>query len=347
MRERIRLGALAVLSVALQSHAQPTSPSESLVATTPTFAFHSDFLTNLHDALITAARASTRAEQALFHSAAEEACFSQLPPEEKSSWDNAVEYYADNIAVRGWEQREQLLLRTDLAGLREGWSTSAEDQAFIDSAREVRASAARVYEACRWTAQHAMNRLWIDDVTGLLAKHERTLVERLEKVYQKSFDGLPVRIDVVETANGNANSIGISPAGGHILISSSNEGIQDLHSLEMVFHEASHLVSAPWRGDPLPKALQETAALLNVTAPSDLWHVVLFYLTGETVRKTLAAGGEPDYTPYVYAQGLFERGGGGRWSRYRSPIEDAWSVYLEGEQTLSDAAAATLEALRD
>ena len=191
------------------------------------------------------------------------------------------------------------------------------------------------------------NRRWVEIVTALLATHEPALVARLEQVYQRSWDGLPIRIDVVELANGNANTIVTSPTGGHILISSSNDGIQNAAALEMVFHEASHLLTATWRDDPLPAALKEAATQVDAQLPGDLWHVVLFYVTGEAVRETLANAGEAGYTPYVYAQGLFERGGGGRWSAYRTPVEDAWSTYLKGERTLADAALVTLEALRD
>jgi hypothetical protein len=78
-----------------------------------------------------------------------------------------------------------------------------------------------------------------------------------------------------------------------------------------------------------------------VALPPDLWHVVLFYTTGETVRQVLAAGGEPGYQPYLEAFGLWD----GRWGRYRAAVESVWPGYLAGELDLASACRELLRAL--
>jgi hypothetical protein len=109
----------------------------------------------------------------------------------------------------------------------------------------------------------------------------------------------------------------------------------------VVFHEASHTLVAPWRPDPLPKALQQAAAELGVPLPRDLWHPILFYTTGDVVRRALKQAGEPAYTPYMYRHGLWR----GSWARFREAVEKVWPAYLEGESTLWQAAREVLQSL--
>jgi hypothetical protein len=79
-----------------------------------------------------------------------------------------------------------------------------------------------------------------------------------------------------------------------------------------------------------------------VDLPRDLWHVTLFYTTGQVVRQVLEAAGHPGYTPYLFA---FDRFGRGEWGRCRDALEKVWPAYLAGERTLDEAAADLLRAL--
>jgi len=131
-----------------------------------------------------------------------------------------------------------------------------------------------------------------------------------------------------------ANTIWLSPAGGHVLVSST---IADELALEIMFHEASHTLFAAGRGDPWPLALEGAAKELSVDLPRDLWHVVLFYLTGESICDMLA----DDCTPYMVSQGLWD----GRWGQYRQAVEATLPAYLEGKADIDGAARALLRAL--
>jgi len=89
------------------------------------------------------------------------------------------------------------------------------------------------------------------------------------------------------------------------------------------------------------KALDDAATKAGTPLPPDLWHVVLFYTTGDTVRRVLADAGTPDYRPMVY--GIHERGA---WTEFREPIETTWLPYVEGKRDLPRAAKALLETLK-
>ena len=96
---------------------EPEKPA--VVATTPHFAFHSEFATNLNDALLEAGRARNKDRPELFHTGSDESCFSELPRHLRAAWDHAVDYYAEIISSEKWTQRQQFLIRLNLSGVEE------------------------------------------------------------------------------------------------------------------------------------------------------------------------------------------------------------------------------------
>ena len=318
--------------------AAPESPSSRTpVLTTPHFAFFSDFDTNLNDALIEAGRSRKGGKAELFKSGAETGCFGELAPSARAGWNGAVDYYAEIVSPADWTDKQQYLIRVQLAGFEEEL-TSEKDREYVEIVQGMRAAAAPAYRACRWSAQDAKNRRWIEELKPLLSAHEDRIASRLAELYEKPWAGLPIPVDVVEVVNwAGANSILRDGGGGHLLISSGDGGNV---ALETVFHEASHTFMA--RGDPVRVALENAASKAGVTLPRDLWHVVLLYTTGEVVRAVLAEAGQRGYTMMVY--GIFDRGGG--WTEYRSALENAWRPYVDGKASLPEAAANLIDAIR-
>jgi hypothetical protein len=306
------------------------------VATTPRFALYSDFDTNLNDALIAVGVARTFRKPELFRSGDEAACFDKLPLSARAAWEGAADYYAKVISPAEWNGRPQYLVRVQLAGFDDEWS-DADARQFVEIARSFRVSASPAYEACRWTARDEKNRRWIEDLKSRLASDGKKIAARVEQLYQKRWKGLPIPVDVVETVNwAGANSILRGPAGGHLLISTEYQGPA---ALEVVFHEASHILMDA--GDPVRKALDKAARAAGFPLPDDLWHVVLFYTTGEAVRRTLDEGGKQGYIPMLYA--MFDRG---TWGNYRTALERSWRPYLDGQRTLREASTGLIETLK-
>ncbi len=331
----VALGLAMLLSVPSVGLGQASERTP--VVTTPHFAFYSDFDTNLNDALIAAGVARKGGKPELFHAGDEVSCFGKLPPSARAAWEGAVNYYEEIISPANFGDRQQYLLRAQLAGFGEE-SKDAEARQFVEIARSFRAAAAPAYRVCRWAAQDETNRRWIEELKSRLAADEQKIASRLEQLYRKPWEGLPIPVDVVETVDwSGANSILRDPAGGHLLIS--GPSYQGPAALEVVFHEASHLLMG--REAPVRQALDSAARAVDLRLPGDLWHVVLFYTTGETVRRILDEGGKPGYTPMVY--GIFDRGA---WVGYRKALESAWRPYVEGKQALSEAAANLIDVLR-
>jgi len=316
-----------LLSTAIATRAQ--APKRVPVAATLNFAFYSDFEMNLNDALINVGVARRFHRPQLFHEGGEVACFNNLSSSDRSAWEAAADYFTRVIAPTGSNSRERYLLRVQLAGIDEE-PKDLSDRQFVEAAQNIRAAAAPAYRACRWSAQDEKNRKWIEAAKSQLAADEQKTASRLQQLYQKRWTELPIPVDIVQTVDfSGANTILGKPGTGHLLIAIENEMA---YALEVVFHEASHILMD--HNDPVQQALNKAADAANFKLPGDLWHVVLFYTTGEAVRRIFEEDGKPGYKPMLYA--IFDRG---TWADYRSALESAWKPFVDGRESLSEAAA--------
>lgn len=132
-----------ILSTSSAALAQGSDARVAVVAT-PHFAFHSDFATNLHDALLEAGRARNKMKPELFQAGAEATCFNELPKHVQVAWFHAVNYYAEIVSPETWAQRQQYSIRVDLSGVEE--RDDPEDRRIVGIARSFRGAAAPAYE---------------------------------------------------------------------------------------------------------------------------------------------------------------------------------------------------------
>ncbi|MDX1379639.1 MAG: hypothetical protein R3233_00895, partial [Xanthomonadales bacterium] len=210
--------ALAEQAVPEQPQPEPPKPPDTLVIETEHFAFHNDFHTNLNDALIGEAMARRFGRPGVFDGEEATACFDSLAPSAQQGWLQAVDWYAEVVEPHGWQSRQQLLLRHELAGL--GQEEQEPDESadrLLDIARGMRLAAAYAYRDCRWTAQDEQNRAWIQRTAERVVTYGPAVGELSEQYYGASWHGLPIRVDVVEFALPvGANAIILDP-GGHVL----------------------------------------------------------------------------------------------------------------------------------
>jgi hypothetical protein len=190
-----------------------------------------------------------------------------------------------------------------------------------------------------------LRRLAIPDACRSIAKakalppaaDEQKVAARLEQLYKKRWAILPILVDVVETVDwAGANTSWSDSGQGNVLIARSPGGAA---AFEILFHEASHVLMD--RAAPMRHDLDRAAKAADFRLPTDLWHVVLFYTTGEAVRPILEERGSPGYTPMIYE--IFGRG---TWVEYRQALEDSWRPYVDGKRSLTEAAESLVAALR-
>jgi hypothetical protein len=152
------------------------------------------------------------------------------------------------------------------------------------------------------------------------------IIDRLTRLYVVKWFDTPVRVDIVRFGDSLGAYTAVVPR-VHIIVASADASYTGWAGTEMLFHESSHGLIQNVRA-ALGQAM--TAAGKN---PRDLWHVVLFFITGEVTRQTLASRGI-EYQPDLYVTGLFTRA----WPMFREPIEKTVRLFVDRQINLDEMA---------
>lgn len=173
------------------------------------------------------------------------------------------------------------------------------------------------YVAADWPDHDRQNNRWSAAVSADLENLMPEAVERLQEVYRRRLPDPPLLVSTVYVGSREGAYTSLHPT--HITCSSSDPDTQGLAAAEVLLHEASHALA--------PDLQKSIRARIDMTRPGagQLWHAVLFFITGQLVVGLLAERGVA-YTPYLESTGLFDRA----WPQFRGPVTDAWSGYLEG-----------------
>jgi hypothetical protein len=324
------------------SNRQPEQAAEK--APVPVFEFHSGFWVNLHHFLYQQARARTSpggtgAETPVSTEA--------LSAEEKRAWSAALEFYSAGFAERDLLfNGDMVLIKNRLAEMETCADLSG--RAARDCASGLRPEliaalegAAPVYRTHWWPQHDRANRAWIAAVGSLVRQYGARLAQQLAEAYESSWPSDLLHVDVVNYGGPNGAYTTLDPA--HITISAADSRNQGPAALEIVFHEASHTLAGAVR-DAIARECRQRGKPI----PRDLWHALLFYTTGEIVKRALRTPGNaagtaaaPNYTPYALRNGLYERG----WSNYEHALELYWQPYLDGRADFGSAVARLVSAL--
>nr|MDQ3818614.1 hypothetical protein [Acidobacteriota bacterium] len=186
--------------------------------------------------------------------------------------------------------------------------------------------AAPVYRP-RWGTEHdRANRAWIATVRPMVKKFAGTLANQIASAYHTSWPSSLLRVDVVSYASWAGAYTTLDP--NRITISNNDPRQEGYAAFETLFHESSHVLI-----DVVRNAIARECQAQNKAVPRDLWHAMLFYTTGELVRKRLAQQGVSNYVPYAYKNGLFTRA----WPQFIRPLEQHWQAYLDGRTDFDSA----------
>ncbi len=342
------LPATPVATAASQATARHGAPSETLA---PVFEFHSGFWMNLHHFLYQQARARQTPRASRTNSAVQGSV--ALAPEEQKAWNAALDYYTAHLADHN------LLFNGDMVNIKNvlaDLETCADLSGRVSSqcASGLRPeligaleAAAPVYRA-RWWAEHdRSNRAWIAVVSPLVRQFGGRVAGELQATYQSPWPADRMRVDAVIYGGPFGAYTTLAPV--YLTISSADPRNQGPAALEVLFHEASHALAGAVR-----EAIVRECRQRGKPIPRDLWHALLFYTTGEIVKRALqrdlaasgsssgTSGSSPTgYTPYAYRYGLYARG----WSEYQRVLERYWQPYLDGRADFDSAIARLVSAL--
>jgi hypothetical protein len=291
----------------------------------PVFAFHSGFWINLHhflyyQALLHAPGGKTNTRKLSYRDTTE---IVALDKSEQTIWLRAIDYYRRNLIQKDLLFDEDMVRAKDAledqetnAGLKVSDALPAEWQSLL-------IAVAPGYRLHFWKQQDQLNRQWIADARPLLAEHGPRIAATLEKDYLTPWPEDTIRVDITNYASWSGAYTTTHP--DRITISAVDTANRGPAALEVLFHEASHIVI-----DSLQTRIDQQCLQDNRRLPNDaLWHALLFYTTGDVVKKEL--GG--NYLPYAYKNGLWTRA----WPMYITPLEQDWQPWLDRTTTIDAA----------
>jgi hypothetical protein len=328
-------------------HEAAQQTPETSPASLPVFEFHSGFWINLHHFLYQQARVrkgslspAGQSEGPGRPAAPALASTEALTLAERQAWTAALDYYARELADRDLlfngdmvninNRLAAMEVCADLSGRESHECASGLRQELI-AAME---NAAPVYRARWWLQQDRSNRAWVASAAPLVRQFGASLAQQLAATYHSDWPARRMRVDVVIYGGPFGAYTSLDPV--HLTISSADPRNQGPAALEVLFHEASHALAGAVRD-----AIVRECRQLGKPIPRDLWHALLFYTTGEMVRRIFSAAEKPggsspgNYTPYAYRYGLYARG----WTHYQRGLERYWQPYLDGKVEFDTALA--------
>jgi len=332
-----------------QRQAMQSSSTESPTAT-PVFEMHSGFWVNLHHFLYLQARLSK-----LNPSLADSARGAAQPDEppvsligfreaEIHAWQDAVAIYSKDLAGRDLLLNGDMeIINNQLATLEDCSELQGKTTPLCTSGLRqdlVRAleSAAPVYRAHWWPQQNDANREWISQIAPIVQKMGVELAGQLADVYQRPWPSQRVRVDVVGYAGPFGAYTTLEPI--HVTISSHDPRNRGVYGFEVLFHESSHALAGA-----VTAAIAREFRARDKPIPRAFWHALLFYTTGEIVRRDVEYGtmtftpeqanGPSAYLPYAARYGLYS----GSWEHFHGLLDLYWLPYLDGKVSFETAMA--------
>jgi hypothetical protein len=336
---------------------------EDLETARPIFELHSGFWLNLHlylyeqargrenETVTRGAQKTTAANKPGSAADAIPAATAKKRESDSPAWQAAVAYYAKNLAHRDLLFDEGMVLTNnrladletcaDLSGRASPTCASGLSQELIAALE----GAAPIYRQRSWPEHDRANRAWIASVAPLIRRTGLPLAQELAAVYHAHWQGDPIRVDVTEYAGPLGAYTSLDPT--HITVSSADPRNQGLAGFEILFHEGSHALATTVQ-DAIISACHDR----DIPIPRDLWHALLFYTTGEIIRRAAAQGRlnfpgsapgnvPAQYTPYAYQNGVYNRG----WESYQRALETYWQPYLDGKSDFNHSINAVVAAL--
>jgi hypothetical protein len=299
--------------------------------------FHSSFWVNLHFTLYAEALRSLKAGPDLprLESPSLEPMPGDLNSGERAAWDEAIAYYGVSLARRDLAYGENMMAIQ--RALADSVDTLAESSAIAADHRRHLLAAAPVYRRHWWPDHDRAIRAWIADVSARLREVGPQVRQRLATLLESGWLKVPVRAEI--TFFGRAYTM----MRREVTLTTMAAGAPNYAGwagAEMMFHEVSHSLTGPDMSGPFEERIRREATALGKKAPGGLWHLCLFYITGEVWRSELAARGV-QYEPYLYATGLFDRS----WKSLRVPVETHLKPYVEGRISAQTAFRALIESI--
>jgi hypothetical protein len=332
------------------SNQTSTTQSSGPESPLPVFEMHSGFWVNLHHFLYLQARllkGNTSSPETTRGAAQPDelpVSLIDFPAADIRAWQDAVAFYSKDLAGRDLLLNGDMeIINNQLSAMEacpelEGKTTPLCKSGLRQDLVEALERAAPVYRAHLWAQQDRGNREWIAQVAPIIQKMGVELSGQLADVYQRPWPSQKMRVDVVWYGGPFGAYTSLDPI--HITISSHDPRNRGVYGFEVLFHEASHALAGA-----VTAAISHEFRERDKPIPRDFWHALLFYTTGEIVRRDVEYGtmtftneqrnGASAYLPYAARFGLYS----GSWEHFRGLLDLYWLPYLDGRVSFDTAMA--------
>ena len=315
MKNLIAFLLVVVFAIPVTVTAAPDSNSISTVQRV-TFAFHSAFLMNLHHFLYDMAVHRDKLAGVEW----------QVAPtqDELGTLRKAINCYRTNYASLGIRE-DPLMISVKRALSVEDARRDVSGLGLPPALAAALAEMAPIYAKSLWPVHDKSNLEWIAHVRALNRAYGAEIQSAIERHMGAQFPLMPIRIDVVFDTGSRQGAY----TDEQTVIPSARVDYQNIASLEMLYHEASHTTVTA----PLEEAIGVRLKATGRNPDSDLWHVVQFYTVGAVTRDVLARHGESGYQPYADKRGLYTD----YWSPFMPVVETVWLDHMAGKIDLQQA----------
>jgi hypothetical protein len=342
--------AISVGAPSVYSSQQAVTGQSGLESPLPVFEMHSGFWVNLHHFLYLQARllkgnsSSTDTVRGAAQPDELPVSLIDFPEADIHAWQDAVAFYSKDLAGRDLLLNGDMeIINNQLSALEtcaelEGKTTPLCKSGLRQDLVEALERAAPVYRAHWWAQQDRANREWIAQVAPMIQKMGVELSGQLSDVYQKPWPSQRLRVDVVWYGGPFGAYTSLDPI--HVTISSHDPRNRGVYGFEVLFHESSHALAGA-----VTAAIAREFRERDKPIPRDFWHALLFYTTGEIVRRDVEFGtmtftleqtsGPSAYLPYAARFGLYS----GSWEHFHGLLDLYWLPYLDGKVSFDTAMA--------
>lgn len=250
-----------------------------------------------------------------------------LGHDERAVWQGAVDWYASSMSG------SDLLFDAGMVAIGDALlvdGTGAPAAGDLPAGlREVLERAAPIHRAHWWPRHRDASAAWQAAVAPVLEAHGQQIAARLSQAYRTAWFDAPVPVSLTGYANWSGAYAVLAPT--RVSIATLDRRNQGVAAFEILMHEASHGLIDPLR-ERLETLVAAEAARRGADAAAvrpDLWHEILFYVTGRLVADVF-----PGYVAYADANQLWGRA----WpARDRVILARHFDPYLAGSGSLEDA----------
>lgn len=184
-----------------------------------------------------------------------------------------------------------------------------------------------VYKGHQWEQANNANLYAYRANIGLIEKYEDEFVNRLQTLSKVPWQREKIRVDISYDSKRDIPYTTTNPS-VHIVMDSKRSTIVKGEWFELLLHESSHhLINEG--SSKISELIINSSRAIGQKAPNQLWHAILFYLTGSVTQGILENKESIPYSTYMVRRNVF--------TEYYASLHRILPRYITEAITLEDA----------